>query len=234
MEVTHRYGQVLVPFFVFLLSVSNLRANETYHKGVVLVRGNEAVVGEYTDTSDGVFIRNDSIGRKILREQLQGIVSEEYYSKIQNSSRGKAAWDSFVYFHAGATYQWNPKKEDSEREDIYIRILKIGLLVTTGIFFWEANKANTAVKNSYLGLSSNAEQKFDVSYRNYQIAGFLTLFTFSYASINAYLRFGSNEGREDLKIPARHLTKFSSANTEIGPFRLLEKNPIEFQITKNF
>ncbi|EOQ97042.1 hypothetical protein LEP1GSC195_1805 [Leptospira wolbachii serovar Codice str. CDC] len=219
---------------LILFYFSTLEANDAYKKGVILVQGKEAVLGEYTKTENGVFVRNDSVGRMITNEQLQGIVSEEYYFIIQKGSRSKAAWESLIYFDAGASYQWHSSKEKTEQEDFYIRIIKLSLVLTTGIFFWDAQQANNAVKNSYIGLSNNVEKKFDSSYRNYQIAGLLTLFTFSYSTINAHLRFGRNEQNEDLDIPARNLTRFSSFYQYRDTPNMIAKNNIEFSFIKTF
>lgn len=117
-----------------------------------------------------------------------------------------------------------------------MRIIKIGLIVLTGYFYTETLKSNSILKNSITGISSSsAQDRFQRDYRNYQIAGALTIFTFSFSAFKAYLRFGKNEKMQDLEIENRTIVSLDDYLRDSNSLNFRhQNNAVELIFSKVF
>ncbi|XDD53929.1 hypothetical protein AB3N62_15830 [Leptospira sp. WS4.C2] len=227
-------------FFTFLYSIflnHSILAFENktsdYEAGYILVRSQDAYFGEFKRSTNGdIFLRNDTKGRLFAKEDIDGVVSKEYFEKIRNSSPNRSLWESVFYFHASSHFQWHTQEKDAISEDLYTRVVKISLLFFTGYSYIEAQKTNAALKDSFMGFNHGAESKFQRAYTQYQLAALSTVAFFVYSSTKAYLRFGRDENFKSLNIPMREIRNLEETNSGL---QFQNRNQrIEFVAEQNF
>ncbi|MCE9501573.1 MAG: hypothetical protein K8R21_13895 [Leptospira sp.] len=213
-----------------------IKAENQYKKGILILKNGKAIEAEYIETEKDFFARDKEKGRSFSKSEVLDIVSGEYFQKIKESSPLKSAGKSILFLNSAAEYQWYGEKGNSGIEDVTFRVLKISLILLTGYFYSAAHSSNEALKNSYTGVNSgSAEAKFHRNYLGYQIAGALTLLTFSYTAVKAFVRFGHNEKYEDLGIQGRNpfgIKEYIESEKNLN--RNFRQNYFEFAVSKNF
>ncbi|NCN10166.1 MAG: hypothetical protein GW938_10015 [Leptospira sp.] len=197
----------LTVFIFSILTTASLYSQErsaNYKKGYILTKDKSYVFGEYTLYNGDVFLRERNKGKLIKESEIEAILTEEYFHRIQTSTPKQAAWDSILNFDSSTTYQFYNNTEDY-KEDMYIRFAKISLLTLTAFLFYDTYKANQAVKDSYEGFNQGLVDRFQKRNQQYQLALGLTTSLFLYSTVKAYLRFGKDENWNDLHIQERQL-----------------------------
>ncbi|MCZ8343410.1 MAG: hypothetical protein O9301_10290 [Leptospira sp.] len=219
-----------------LLNTSPIQAKDAFLSGVLLLKNGQSIQTDYTELNDSYFVRSERIGRYIQKSDTLDIVSDDYFKKIQNSSPWKSSLQSAIYLNSSASYQWTTDQNAVFKEDLTDRIIKVSLIVLTGYFFFEAQKSNEALQNTFTGInSSGAKDKFQRDYTNYQIAGALTILTFSLSALKAYVRFGRNPNWDSLGIEQRKLVTLEEYSND--PKNLNHRYPnnsVEILFTKSF
>ncbi|MCG9876638.1 MAG: hypothetical protein MH321_17820 [Leptospiraceae bacterium] len=74
-------------------------SQDKYKQGVILLKDGKAIISEYTNDKDTYFLRNEKKGKSFRSDEIDAIVSEEYYSKIKKSNPWKSSIDSLIYFN---------------------------------------------------------------------------------------------------------------------------------------
>ncbi|MCZ8239430.1 MAG: hypothetical protein O9346_13705 [Leptospiraceae bacterium] len=219
---------------LMMLAILPVYSQDKYKQGVILLKDGNAIISEYTNDNDTYFLRNEKKGKSFPSNEIDAVVSGEYYTKIKKSYAWKSSIDSLIYFNASASYQWQDH-ETSEFEDLSFRIVKISLLLLTGFFYYESNLANQQLQRSYTGINSNAARtRFERSYSNYQTFGLLSLLTYSFATYRAYIRFGTNENMESLDIPNRNLMNLEEFFNREGSSQYNYKNNLMLTFERSF
>lgn len=200
-------GESLKKIFFFLCIVPFLfpisLSAEGKEEEILLLRNGRSLKGKVQKSNEGFFVSDDKRGVRVSEVDQDAVVSLEYWDRIRNSSPLEAAFCSILLFHAGQNYEWNSKPGN---EDVWVRAIKIGLVFLTSYFFWEANQANRAIGNSFLGIDDGAAKERFRFYNNaYGISGAATLAFFGYTAVKAYVRFGKDSQGNDLRIQERGL-----------------------------
>lgn len=227
------FGFVLLSL---LLNLTSLYAEGSFQKGILLLKNGDTIEADFTETNDAYFVRSEKMGKYIRKSDTIDIVSNDYFQKVHDSNPWKSSLDSVLYFNSSASYQWNQNKESIYKEDLTDRIVKISLILLTGYFYFDAQNSNEALKRTYTGFNSNAARdRFQRSYTNYQIAGALTIFTFTFSAMKAYFRFGRNVSMDHLGIENRKIVTLDEYGND--PKNLnwnLPNNSIELSFAKAF
>ncbi|TGK95845.1 hypothetical protein EHQ30_04235 [Leptospira brenneri] len=148
-------------YSIFLNNPMFAFENQTseYETGYILVRSRDAYFGEWKRSANGdIFLRTNTKGRLFVKETIDGVVSKEYFETIRNSSSNASLWESLLYFNASSRFQWHTQEKDAISEDLYTRVIKISLLLFTGYSYFEAQKANVILKDSFMGFNQGLNQ----------------------------------------------------------------------------
>ncbi|MCT8332348.1 hypothetical protein NUH30_01565 [Leptospira sp. 85282-16] len=231
---------ILKSFFTVIIYISAIYPSFLFsqsekEKKVILIDTDKSIYGEYLDAGNNWFIRNDTKGISIDKKRVLAVINKDYYDLIKTKSAIKSSYESLVYFDSSANYQWSEDRIKLHNENLFFRITKISFIFVTAYFYNESIKANEAIKNSIYGFSSGAERRFNGQYRNYQISASLTLLTFSYSAVFAYLRFGRDSKFNNLEIQNRQhieIEDFSKNENERKLNANHQQNYFEFAMSK--
>ncbi|MGE8720066.1 hypothetical protein ACO2KH_01900 [Leptospira terpstrae] len=236
MEINYKF-RILYIYSLILLITSPLISQPEKENIVILVDENKAIYGEYIDTGNNWFIRNEQKGLSVDKNRVKSIVTKDYFESIRRKTPWNSTVESLIFFDSSANYQWFEDKDRVFNETLFFRITKLTLLFATAYFYNESVKANEALKKSVYGLSTNAERKFNEQYRNYQITATLALLTFTYTSVIAYIRFGRDSKFNNLEIQNRQtyeIEEFLRAESEKKTSLNSQQNYLEFAMSKKF
>lgn len=236
MEMTLK-NRILSFYLILVFCPIVVTAESNKLKKVILIDDDKAVYSEVLDDGSNWFLRDDQKGIPIGKSRVKAVVDKDYYDSVKYKSPLSSSFESILYFHSSANYQWNENKDKIVNETLFFQITKLTLILATVYFYNESIKANEALKNSVYGLSSNTERKFNEQYRNYQISASLTLLTFTYSAILAYIRFGKDSNFDNLNIQNRNILEIqeiSKIENEKKTTLHTQQNYIEFAMSKKF
>lgn len=74
------------------------QVNPDSFKRYYTARGKNYIQSEYNIQKDSIFLRNAKIGKIVPKSKVKDIVSDEYFTKIKDTSRLAAISESFYLF----------------------------------------------------------------------------------------------------------------------------------------
>lgn len=197
-------GWLAAGVFTLLAAAPLKPAAAEWSRGHILVKENLSFAAEYQATTGGVFVRTANRGAILTAENLESIVSQDYYARVRGGSALGAAAETVYTLGSGEKYRWSSGNEAWSQMDWIHAGIKLGLLLTTGALYVRAQDSSTKIGRSILYVNDEAARaRFRTDRNNFNLAAGLTAAFFLYSAARAYFVFDTDESGRPLNIPDR-------------------------------